>query len=52
MIFVVKRLLSIDRSDFRILNHVREQGANRFESGAYTLVCEHFGLICNAAIEH
>jgi hypothetical protein len=25
---------------------------NRFKSGAYTLVREHFGSVCNAAIGH
>ena len=34
----------------KIADHVREQGAIRFKSGAYTLVREHFGAECNAAI--
>jgi hypothetical protein len=27
------------------------QGANRFKSGAYTLVFEHFESVCNTALE-
>ena len=26
------------------------QGADRRKSGAYTIVCEHFDVICNAAM--
>jgi hypothetical protein len=37
---------------FRALDHVREQGASRFKSGAYALVCEHFESDCNAALGH
>jgi 4-hydroxybenzoate polyprenyltransferase len=32
----------MDRSGFKTSNHARGQGAGRFESAAYTAVCEHF----------
>jgi len=38
------------RSCLRILDQVRGQGAGRRKGGAYTTVCEHFALTCNAAI--
>ena len=38
------------RSGVIIPDHVREQGASRFKSTAYTVVCEHFGSVCNAGI--
>ncbi|MDX1708621.1 MAG: hypothetical protein R3274_08480, partial [Desulfobacterales bacterium] len=34
----------------KIVDHAQGQGANRFESGAYTLVFEHFESVFNAAI--
>ena len=35
---------------FKIVNHVQGQGANRFKSGAYTVVFEHFESVCNKAL--
>ena len=34
----------------KIVAYVQGQGTNRFESGAYTIVFEHFESVCNAAI--
>jgi hypothetical protein len=34
----------------KIADHVQEQGENRFKSGAYTLVFEHFDSVFNAAL--
>ena len=38
------------KSDFKTPDHTRRQGAIRFESGAYTLVREHFESDRNAAL--
>jgi hypothetical protein len=35
----------------KIVDHPQEQGAGRRKSAAYTIVCEHFEEIGNAAIE-
>jgi hypothetical protein len=37
---------------FKALDNVQGQGAERFQSGAYTLVREHFETVRNTAIEH
>ncbi len=34
----------------KIVDRVQGQGANRFESGAYTIVFEHFESVCNTAL--
>jgi hypothetical protein len=34
----------------KIVDHAQGQGENRFKSGAYTLVFEHFESVFNAAI--
>ena len=36
---------------FKIVDNVQGQGENRFKSGAYTLVFEHFESVYNAVIE-
>jgi hypothetical protein len=38
------------RSGFKISDQVREQGAGRCKSGAYSIICEHFAEACNTAI--
>ena len=38
------------RSHFKTSDQVRGQGAGRRKSAAYTVVCEHFEEVCNAAI--
>ncbi len=35
----------------KIVHQLQEQGAGRRKSGAYTIVCEHFEEVGNAAIE-
>jgi hypothetical protein len=40
----------VEKVDFKVPDYSRGQGASRFESGAYTIVCEHFEPACNAAI--
>jgi len=35
----------------KIIDNVKAQGAGQRESAAYTLVCEHFEVAGNAAIE-
>ena len=35
----------------KIVDKRSGQGAERVKSGAYTLVCEHFGSVCNAAMD-
>ena len=39
-------------NEFKALDHVRRQGVSRFESGAYTKVCEHFKLARNTVFGH
>ncbi len=41
---------SFIRIDFKTSGLVRGRGANRFKSGAYTIVFEHFETVCNNAI--
>ncbi len=36
----------------KIADHVQGQGENRFKSGAYTIVFEHFESVFNTAIGH
>ena len=38
------------RSYLKIVDHVQGQGENRFKSGAYTLVFEHFESVLNTAL--
>jgi hypothetical protein len=45
-------ILLIYRSGLLIPDYVKEQGAYRFERGAYTIVCEHFESVYNTAIGH
>jgi hypothetical protein len=40
------------KTGFKALDNVQGQGAERFKSGAYTLVREHFEPVRNTAIEH
>jgi hypothetical protein len=40
------------QTGFKALDNVQGQGAERFKSGAYTLVREHFEPVRNTAIEH
>ena len=40
------------KSVLKIADHAQGQGANRFKSGAYTIVFEHFESVCNTAIGH
>ena len=42
--------MPLGRTGLKNPDNVRGQGASRFESGAYTLVREHFKPACNAAI--
>jgi hypothetical protein len=35
----------------KIVDHAQEQGTGRRKSAAYTIVCEHFEEVGNAAIE-
>jgi len=35
----------------KIVDHAQEQGTDRRKSAAYTIVCEHFEEVGNAAIE-
>ena len=35
---------------FKIADHAQGQGENQFESGAYTLVFEHFELVFNEGL--
>ena len=34
----------------KIVDHVQGQDENRFKSGVYTLVFEHFESVCNTAL--
>ena len=34
----------------KIVDYVQGQGENRFKSGAYTVVFEHFESVCNTAL--
>ena len=40
----------MSRIDFKLLDFVREHGGIRFNSGAYTIVHEHFESNSNTAI--
>ena len=52
MITQLEAILKLPEAILKIADRVREQGEIRFNSGAYTLVREHFEADFNEAIGH
>jgi hypothetical protein len=47
----INNILKLEKIILKIVDNVQGQGENRFKSGAYTLVFEHFETVFNAAFE-